>query len=281
MRGGAACGRVGTAACGRVVGFLPPAAASLVPRNQRPATNNARRARARRASGFTLLEALVALLILAMSLTAIVEIQGLSSQAVIKARDLTLVTQLARGKMYDLILEIRKKGFGEFEETLECDFEDEEHPEIGCSATLTKVEIPLPGESGLDAGGAGDLAGGALGSQNTEATGMIEEATKGVVSMYGGMIRDMVSEALRELTLTVTWMEGGTKERSFTVSTHLIDVMRAGGQGLPGGSIPGLPGGAGGLGKPGSPGLPRVPGGPGNPLTPNIPRVPGNLRFPQ
>jgi len=50
-------------ACGRVVGFLPPAAASLVPRNQRPTTNNQRRAAARRASGFTLIEVMLAMLI--------------------------------------------------------------------------------------------------------------------------------------------------------------------------------------------------------------------------
>lgn len=224
--------------------------------------------RSRAEAAFTLLEALVALLILAMSLTAIVEIQSLSSQSVIRARDLTLVTQLARGKMYDLTLEIRKKGFGEFEDNLECDFEKEEHPEIGCSATLTKVEIPLPGESGTDAGGLGEMAGGALGaSPDSEATGMIQEATKGVVSMYGGMIRDMISEAVRELTLTVTWKEG-PKERSFTVATHLIDVMRAGGQGMSPGAIPGLGGGAGGLGK--------LPGGPGtSPLAPNLPKIPG------
>ncbi|NOZ88142.1 MAG: prepilin-type N-terminal cleavage/methylation domain-containing protein [Deltaproteobacteria bacterium] len=226
-------------------------------------------------TGFTLLETMVALLILAMSLTALVDVQSMSTSAVIRSKNLALVTELARGKMYDLILEIKKKGFSEFEDTLECDFEQEEHPEIGCSATLSKIDIPIP-EGGDLFGLGGDMQNEQAANQENSPVGMVQQAAKSLVSMYSSMIKDMVTNAVRQLTLTVTWKDNGI-QHSFTVTTHLIDVMRAGGTGMP--SMPKIPG----FGSRRKPGGKKLPFGAGSipPLPLGAPRPGTNIGWPR
>ncbi|NJK88601.1 MAG: prepilin-type N-terminal cleavage/methylation domain-containing protein [Myxococcales bacterium] len=63
--------------------------------------------------GFTLLEVMVALSILALALTSIAGINANSFESSNYARGLTVATLLARAKMLDIELELQKDGFGE------------------------------------------------------------------------------------------------------------------------------------------------------------------------
>ena len=95
-------------------------------------------------SGFTLLEVVVAIGILAISLVAIFEMQGGNIETAMRTRDITVATLLARSKMIDIERELFEEGFGDFEESMSGTFEEEGWPEFSWEAEITKVEMPIP-----------------------------------------------------------------------------------------------------------------------------------------
>jgi len=112
--------------------------------------------------GFTLLEALVATAILGLSLTALLGAQAGAMRSEEYGANLQRATLLARGKMLDLMEEVRHDGFGEFDQSKEGDFEDEGFPRFHWRLELRKVEIPEVSsllESGAGSG-EGQSAGG-------------------------------------------------------------------------------------------------------------------------
>ncbi len=155
-------------------------------------------------SGFTLLEVVVAIGILAISLVAIFEMQGGNIETAMRTRDITVATLLARSKMIDIEQELFEEGFTDFEESMSGTFEDEGWPEFSWEADLTKVEIPIP-----------DSFPGA--DENPNAALMMGSAS---------FITDLIKNALRECALTVTWDVGGDP-RELMVTTHFIDLTKA------------------------------------------------------
>ncbi len=155
-------------------------------------------------SGFTLLEVVVAIGILAISLVAIFEMQGGNIETAMRTRDITVATLLARSKMIDIERELFEEGFGDFEESMSGTFEEEGWPEFSWEAEITKVEMPIP-----------DSFPGA--DENPNAALMMGAAS---------FITDMIKNSLRECALTVSWDVGGDT-RDFQVTTHFIDVTKA------------------------------------------------------
>jgi general secretion pathway protein I len=160
------------------------------------------------AAGFTLMEVMVAIGILAISLTAIFSIQASSIQAAGRLKYITVATLLAQSKMIDIEKELTEEGFSDFAEELEGDFEEEGWPDMRWRATISKVIIPMPtGVPGQDAG------------ENTN-------AYASMMSGYATMITDLISNALRECIVTVEWEEG-MATYSIDLATHFIEIGRA------------------------------------------------------
>ena len=61
------------------------------------------------ARGFSLLEVMVALAILSVGLVTLVQVQARSAELAIQARELTVATMLARGKLYDCETDLAKR----------------------------------------------------------------------------------------------------------------------------------------------------------------------------
>ncbi len=158
--------------------------------------------------GFTLMEVMVAISILAISLVSLLSVQGGSIALAGRTKYLTVATLLARSKMVDVEMELFKEGFSEFGEEMEGDFSEEGWPQFKWHADITKVKIPLPSSMPTT---------GEDGQQNAYA---------GMMSGYASFITDMISNALRECTLEIMWMEG-KEEQSFTVSTHFVEYARS------------------------------------------------------
>jgi prepilin-type N-terminal cleavage/methylation domain-containing protein len=212
--------------------------------------------------GFTLLEVMVAIALLALGLVVLLQVQARSIQMEQQARNLSVATGLARAKLYDCQQDLLKKGFsiGDYDE--EGDFDDEGFERFWWECHAYKPNLPVPDATeittGLTEGAAaatgGDSMSGLAGAG--EAAGM----GAGMIAPVLGQISQVVGDSIRELTIIVKWQEGAYWEQ-LSVTTHVIDkaginAVASQLQGMAGGGIPGMPpipgmpgaGGGGGAG---------------------------------
>src|SRR5262245_51910813 len=103
--------------------------------------------RASRAIGFTLLETMVALAILALSLMAIFRLNSGAVSMHAYSKKLTVASLLARSKMTDLEQELYDKGFNNDDEEKTGDFSDE-----GWSSFKWRAKIIAPRTDGVSPG---------------------------------------------------------------------------------------------------------------------------------
>ena len=99
--------------------------------------------RAGSAHGFTLLEVMLALALLGMALTVLIKSAAGNIFNAQQAHMMGVVTDLARGKMYDLEEKLLKDGFTDTEQHEEdLTFSDEGWPSIHYSYKIELVELP-------------------------------------------------------------------------------------------------------------------------------------------
>ena len=178
--------------------------------------------RRRSQSGFTLLEVMVALAILAMALTVVSQAQQASMRQVLRAKMTTMATLLARDKMVDLEDDLFKKGFSDFEEEEKGNFEEEGFRDYRWTLRIEKIELPQT----IDPAAMGDADGGGSGA------GSAAGPTTGV-GMLGGqmlgkqfeMFRNVLEEAIRRVSLKVHWKEGHLV-RAITVVGYFTDPRK-------------------------------------------------------
>src|SRR5260370_32885615 len=94
-------------------------------------------------AGFTLLEIMVALAILAMTLVVLLEIVTNNVRATAHAKLTTAATFLARGKMIDLEDEILQNGFSNSDETAKGTFKEQGNPEVRWESAIDGVWLPM------------------------------------------------------------------------------------------------------------------------------------------
>ena len=191
--------------------------------------------------GFTLLEVMVSLALLAAALMAVADLAGSALRNHAYARDLSAATLLARGKMAELEQKYQDEGFKDFDQDEHGDFAEEGRADITWQLALVKPDADLSadqlmalltGMSGGDSndliaklmGGAG-LAGAAAGG-GAPAGG--PTSTSPLAGLMGGFLQtqltafgETLKRSLREMRLTVSWRDGQTP-RGFTVTTHLL-----------------------------------------------------------
>lgn len=145
--------------------------------------------------GFTLLEVLVALGIMAVSISAILQLYGTAMVTSARAEAVTIATMLARQKMAEQMIKIEKNATeGKFLDTTEeSDGKfDDPYDNYNWHVKVRKVEIPLPPQEKQDAQ-----------AQLTQ------------------MIAKQIGDNLREITLSVAWSELSEKQE-VTVTTHVV-----------------------------------------------------------
>ncbi len=164
--------------------------------------------------GMTLLEVMVAMAIMAMSLTALLEAQGGSVALSLKATRIDTATMLARSKMEEIETKAEKLGINKIPENDEGEFDKELFPDYKWKYKTSKVFLPLmPGQQR---------------------------------GQFASMARNFMEKAIRRLTVTVTWKEGRS-EKNIDLSTYLVDLsyLPSMAVSLPQGAIPAGGGGSG------------------------------------
>lgn len=204
----------------------------------------------RRALGFTLLETMVALAILALSLMAIFNLNSGAISMHAYSKKLTVASLLARSKMTDLEQELYDKGFNNDDEEKTGDFSDE-----GWSSFKWRAKIIAPRTDGVSPdqiigaifnlpigsgssqgplGAISELFGGSKSgtspSAGTPAGGPLPPGaqTQGGLGPMAGLIQtqftqmvDQITKTVREVHLTVTWRDGKRLE-SIDLVTHVV-----------------------------------------------------------
>ena len=172
--------------------------------------------------GFTLLEVMVALAILAGSLLAISEVVGGALRNHVRARQLDVATVLARGKMVALQAQYERKGFRDFDEDDEGTFDVEGHPEVRWRVLVRKPTVDLGPDATLAALTGGKTLQDLLPPpdqvpQLAPLQGLITSSMNTLLTQIG----EQLKKSVREVRLTVSWT-GGASVESFDVVTHLV-----------------------------------------------------------
>ncbi len=195
-----------------------------------------------RSRGFTLLETVVALAILALALMAIFDINSGAVANHAYSKKLTVATLLARSKMTDLEQKLYDEGFSNDDQEESGDFSEE-----GWDNFKWRAKIVAPRTDGvspeqligaifnLPIGTGGDLSGiasmfgggaagkdGKSGPSQTTANPMAGAAMGMAQPMFTQMVQQ-ITQTVRELHLTVYWREG-TQVESIDLVTHMVSL---------------------------------------------------------
>ena len=209
--------------------------------------------------GFTLLEVVISLGILATALAVLVQSQAFAVMSAQDAEHLIRATQLAEEKMMEVQLLMEREGFSDQDIEEDGDFEDfgaeefrgdaqdldlgDELSEYKWAYTVRKIEIKMPPNLG---GIATDLAGAGLygedKGQELDVGGAPDLADMGV---SGDMITDTLADYIREARVRVWWGDDPEEESEMVeLTTHIINSTGVMGAGGPlGGNMGGTTGG--------------------------------------
>ncbi|MCA9574670.1 MAG: type II secretion system protein [Polyangiales bacterium] len=179
-------------------------------------------------AGFTLLEVMVAVAILALSLTAIFSSQVGAMRTAARSRNISTASLLARCKMGEVEEQIANEGLPAIDDhgRDEC-CEGAEMPGFRCEWHIDRVVLPSDmggGEDGATAGlpGMGDDEGPALAMGDflgggTDTSGLAEMA----IGIAYPVLKPHIEEQVRRVTVEVFYTEGET-ERSFDVVQYVV-----------------------------------------------------------
>lgn len=184
--------------------------------------------------GFSLLEVMVAMAILALSLTVIAGINANSFRSSNYARGLTVATLLARSKMLDIELELQNDGFSQGERKMDGDFSEEGYDEVDWEAVVRPIDVDvsklvkqffggdisadnLPEQMQAFMGASEGLGSDATASQLGDGG---EVPADRVRDMLGGnqlelvfrQVSETLEDAIREIVLDVSWGPKGDRE---------------------------------------------------------------------
>jgi prepilin-type N-terminal cleavage/methylation domain-containing protein len=155
------------------------------------------------ASGFTLLEVLIAMFIMVIAFGSIFSIQSSAIQVTNRAKQTNTVAMLLKNAMVKAELEVEGKKFEEIKKEdsgmFEAPFQD-----YGWTRTIKELEFPnlVPNSSGDK-----DDSGGQ--DQSSD--------------MIGKLVTKFLSKAVRQVEVTVKWKKSG-KEQSVSTSTFWVDL---------------------------------------------------------
>lgn len=153
-------------------------------------------------AGFTLIEVVIALAILALGLGVLLHAEAAALSAAGRTRGLTLATLLTRSKMIDVEQRLFDEGFtmGDVED--EGDFGEEGHPEIKWKSRVLEVQLDLDILAKL--GGDGDAKGKGGATAGLPGGADIAGAAGAMAGPLQTMTKQM-GDSMRVIELAVTY----------------------------------------------------------------------------
>ncbi|HEY2729288.1 MAG TPA: prepilin-type N-terminal cleavage/methylation domain-containing protein [Polyangia bacterium] len=195
---------------------------------------------AHRAAGFTLLEVMIAVAILSMTLVTLLSIVTSNIRATHHAKLTTTATFLARSKMVDLEDQVLENGFSTSDESATGTFKEQGHGEFRWDSLIERVE--LPADAALKQR---DEAQDKAKDEPANPMSLISGFLGGMMSSFIEPIRLGLQEAVRRVTVHVTWDETGRLDQTIEVVQYLADPSKLDAALTGGGAATGAAGAAG------------------------------------
>jgi len=189
--------------------------------------------------GFTLLEVMISLAILAVGLVSISSLNGGAVAMHAYGRRATEATLLLRSKMLDIEDDLQKKGFSDFDDERHGDFTDENpSSDYTWSAEILKPDVQLDPGQLLSAVSGGAIPGSgqpqpASGPQPAPgASPLMSGPLSGVMQNQAKAFVETLKKSVREIRLTVSW-PNGKERRSISASQTIVILPESVGQTQP------------------------------------------------
>jgi prepilin-type N-terminal cleavage/methylation domain-containing protein len=165
------------------------------------------------AAGFTLLEVLIAVAILAVSLSSLMSSQINSMAATRFARDISAIALLAEYQLVEIEEKARHEGWVNSDVELEGDFSDHGYDDVDWKCTIHFIELPeynqmMEAKEGMDE---------ATGKDDTNVIDTGDQAFAGL-GMVWGIVKHAIEESIRKVDCTVYWQQGNIPQE-FTLQT--------------------------------------------------------------
>lgn len=168
-----------------------------------------------RTGGFTLLEVLVAVAILALSLTSLLSSQMASLRATDQARLYSSVAFLAEYQLVEIEWMLKEEfqgtgGWGNDDRTFEGDFADQNWASVTYVCVVDLIEMPEYTQL-QQAADAADTDGAGVGGYNVQDAG---EQAFDTLGMVWPIIKEAIEQSIRKSWCTVRWTRDGSLRRS-------------------------------------------------------------------
>lgn len=193
---------------------------------------------ARSLRGYTLMEVLVALSILATGLTILLGTQASSARMSEQANQMALAALLARSKMIDIEYELVTDGFSEMTENASGDFRDEGFREIEWDATIEVIEITPDAQEDFNTTVYEQLFGDGESGGSLSGSTAVSSFLPMILAQIPPIINDMATRS-RKVTLTISWPDG-RGELTLTVQQYVVNLNPGGAEGPQGEALPTL-----------------------------------------
>lgn len=170
-------------------------------------------------AGFTLLEVLVAVAILAISLSSLLGSQINSLRATRYAQGVTAAAFLAEYQLNEIEFLMMDEGWQESDKTYEGDFSEQDWPDITYECLVDFIELPEYNQM-IEAKTDADQAAGE--------DSMMMDAGDSAFSALGlvwPIVKQAVENSIRKASCTVKWTDGNI-EHEFTTQTFWTDPQR-------------------------------------------------------
>jgi general secretion pathway protein I len=183
-----------------------------------------RRARSTQ-EGFTLLEVMVSLAILALALVVLLRIVTNNIQASNRAKLVTAATFLARGKIVELEDRVIALGFTDTNDEQGGDFSAEGYDAFTWTSFVERIELPTNLMQQAQGAASGmTTSSQSVGSQNP--LQFMAGFMGGFMSTIIEPIRVGLQESVRRVTVRVFWREHGRGEQSLEIVTFMTDPSK-------------------------------------------------------
>ncbi len=169
-------------------------------------------------TGFTLLEVMVAVGILAMSLTSLLSSQMASLRATRYARDVTIASFLAEYQLVEVEWLMRKDGWIQDDKRYEGDFSDLGWPDIRYNCLVDFIKMPEFSQIQKAKQQADGTTDGYSGTYYRSAKDQAFTA----MGMVWATVKLAIEQSIRKTSCTVKWRDGSL-EHDFQVVTFWAD----------------------------------------------------------
>ncbi|MGK5085127.1 prepilin-type N-terminal cleavage/methylation domain-containing protein [Bdellovibrionota bacterium FG-1] len=164
-------------------------------------------------SGFTLLEVIIALTIMVLAFASILSIESNSINATARAKEMNIVSMLARNQMVEFEYKVEGKAFDEITKEEQGAFEPP-YQNFHWKRAVKEIKFPNLGMGGGKKAGAGS-GGNTPDDAKDGSQDLVEKITKLVTGYF--------SKAIREISVTISWKRG-SGEMNYTVATYWINL---------------------------------------------------------